>query len=194
MTQKIWYIYHNSKQQGPMSQKAICQLLQDEKIQENTLVFKTGWKEWKSYKDCSHEILPNKTPKTQDGYTALAFSSHDEESAILEPLQQERTARASVNGQVIVHNNDNMIFAQSANISADGLFVKTDKPIFNIGEILKLTCRIQAIGIPFNAEAQVVRRASGPEEDAGYGLFFTSIKPEISNRIRQVTQTFKAAN
>ena len=119
----------------------------------------------------------------------LAYSR--DEASKFESVHQARSPRYKLQGQVLVHNNDNLVFTQTANISSQGVFVKTDKPIFNIGEILKLTCRIKQLGKPFHAEAQVVRRNTSGSEPSGYGLFFTSIKPEISQRIERIADIKK---
>ncbi|MCY4444009.1 MAG: PilZ domain-containing protein [Proteobacteria bacterium] len=212
MTQSVWYVYSHATQQreGPLSLSTIHDKIKAGSIQDNTLIFQSGWTDWKPYSSCKNEFQqppppPNATPnpgtpidsdKTKvaaSPVTRLDFSAKNT-STRLEPERQKRSKRVSVYGQVIVHNNDDLVFAQSANISAEGIFVKTEKPIFHIGETLKLTCRVKAISTPFNAEAQVVRRASGPTEPSGYGLFFTSIKPEISQRIRELTNSYKAAN
>lgn len=131
---------------------------------------------------------------TSQQRTHLKFEKGSKEASALEPIKQERSPRSSVQGQIIVHNNDNLIFAQSVNISAQGLFIQTEKPIFNIGEILKITCRVKQLGSPFNAEAQVVRRAQSSAEPSGYGLFFTSLKPDISERIHSLIRSQQKAS
>lgn len=176
-------------------------------LKDSSLVFKTGWKEWKKLADVKDQIngtpahLAPPPPIPTKGKTAgapskdmhLTFSSAENEKSNLEMIKQARSPRKVVRGQVIVHNDDNLVFAQSANISVEGVFIKTDKPIFYIGEILKITCKIVEVGSPFNAKAQVVRRSSDVHEPSGYGLYFTMIQPEIVEKIRQITMTSKAS-
>ena len=173
-----------------------------------SLVFKNGWSEWQALDKCGQQLnllsnqAAHQVPPVQVGQAAqklnpqhqvrnnsqniqkLAYSK--DESKKIDSGHQARSARFEIAGQVLVHNSDNLVFAQAANISSHGVFIKTDKQIFNIGEILKLTCRIKELGKPFHAEAQVVRRNTTGRESSGYGLFFTSIKPEISKSIGSI--------
>ena len=204
MAEKCWYYFHNSEQVGPMVQDDLVSKLKSGTLSDESLVFKTGWKKWASVAETKKSLgladaksppPPPPVPKRKAGSAeqVLTFSSAETERSKVELVRQVRSPRRSVSGQVIVHNNDNLIFAQSANISAEGVFIKTEKPIFYIGEILKITCRILEVGIPFNAEAQVVRRSSSSNEPSGYGLYFTVIKPEIVEKIRKITLTQKAS-
>lgn len=169
-------------------------------LSSNCLVFKHGWSDWKKLAEVKSALTSVNVPpppipsieagklKEDTGQKAdITFSEANMENSQSKQVNQPRNPRSMVSGQVIVHNNDSLIFAQTANISVEGVFIKTEKPIFNIGEILKLTCRVNQIGVPFNADAQVVRRSSSFLEPSGYGLYFTKIKPEIVEKIRQIT-------
>ena len=208
MSEREWYIHQNNEQLGPFDLEAFHYKMNQLGNAPSTLIFRTGWTQWRPYSECRQEIQPTppppaapsplKQPKKGDAHqsedTALRFKHLTQETSKLEPIRQQRSTRSSVQGQVIVHNNDNLIFAQSVNISAEGLFIKTDKPIFNIGEILKITCRVKELGAPFNAEAQVVRRSNQKTEPSGYGLFFTSLTSDISKRIHALIETQKQAS
>ena len=206
VSNKCWYYFHNGEQVGPMEQTVLVSKVSAGELKSESLVFKTGWKAWQKLADVKAQLMPSTavTPPPppvpassdnthSDTQQVLTFSSAENEKSNIELMRQARLPRMAVRGQVIVHNNDNLIFAQSANISAEGLFIKTEKPIFYIGEILKITCRIIDLGSPFNAEAQVVRRSSGVHEPSGYGLYFTMIKPEVVEKIRQITMTSQAS-
>ncbi|MCY4380302.1 MAG: GYF domain-containing protein [Proteobacteria bacterium] len=212
MSDKIWYIYHKSKQSGPFSRDELKKVIASKSLSDECLVFSQGWSDWKRLSEVREQIMishvqtpppppispVNKSKERQRGNQSneqiLTFSDWSAENSKIDSIRQARSPRRSVNGQVIVHNNDNLIFAQSANISAEGFFIKTDKQIFNIGEVIKITCRIIEIGVPFNAEAQVVRRSSGgKQEPSGYGLYFTAIKPMIVEKIRKIIIDSKAS-
>lgn len=201
LSEKCWYYFHNSKQVGPVLKSQLVKKIHAGGLKSSSLIFKTGWDEWKKLSNVQSEIIssdkpspPPPPPQSSSTEEVLTFSSSsDKEKSNVELVHQARSDRKGVQGQVIVHNNDNLIFAQSVNISAEGIFIKTEKPIFYIGEILKLTCRILEVGAPFNAQAQVVRRSSSVHEPSGYGLYFTLIKPEIVEKIRQITMSSKAS-
>lgn len=195
MSKREWYIHQNNQQAGPFDLAALKQWIQNHGTNPQTLIFRAGWTQWRPHSECLSELSqPTPLAEEEAGLLSLQQDKSHSEISQLEPLKQKRAPRNSVQGQIIVHNNDNLIFAQSVNISVEGLFIKTDKPIFNIGEILKVTCRIKAIGTPFNAEAQVVRRANKLTEPSGYGLFFTSLAPHISQRIHALLEQAQPAS
>ena len=100
-----------------------------------------------------------------------------------------RPPRATINGQIIVHNNGELVIGGGVNISSTGIFVETDKALFKVGEILKLTCRVNGISRPFNVDAEVMRFSTGGSAPLGYGLAFVNIDENVAQEIDSLIKT-----
>ena len=107
--------------------------------------------------------------------------------AVAAPKASERrdaAPRATVVGRVIVHNNGQLVIGTGVNISSTGIFVETKDQLFTVGERLKLSVRIDGLGRPFNAVAQVVRYNSDPKYPVGYGLRFDELDEGVGKEIQ----------
>lgn len=179
MQQEMWYIYQNSQQAGPFPKEKVVEMLTSNMISQNAFLFKGGWKDWRPLNECVGE---------------LKEGASDETPPIPPQNEQEladRPPRATINGQIIVHNNGELVIGGGVNISSSGVFVETDQKIFNVGETLKLTCRVDGLSKPFNAEADVMRLNEDPSKPLGYGLSFTNIDETIAQEIDQLIRTGK---
>ena len=125
MTLNTWYIYQNNQQLGPFDQSQIQQLLATKMIAHESHIFKAGWVEWRLVKDCIEEI---------HGTGQFEVEENSQTGA-----QVKQTARrVSFGGRVIAHNQKSCVQGNAVNISASGLFVQANEPIFNVGEQLKV--------------------------------------------------------
>ena len=176
MQQDLWYIYQNSQQAGPFPKEKVVEMLDSNMIAQNAFLFKGGWKDWRPLNDC--------VPELKEGGSA------DLPPVPAEP-DDERPPRATISGQIIVHNNGELAIGSGVNISASGIFVETSDSIFKVGEVLKLTCRVDGVSKPFNTEAEVVWSNSDPARAVGYGLCFTNIDEQVANEIDQLIRSGK---
>lgn len=176
MTDAIWYIYQNSTQSGPFSHAEIKSRLDAKEINSDAYLFKAGWKDWRLVDECRKEFLgPPATPPVPK-----APAPKKAQKKFI-----ERAPRATIEGQVIFHNNGQLSFGSGVNISTSGMFVQTDKNVFKIDEKLKVTCRLEARSIkPFNAQAKVVRFSNSKEGPVGYGLQFIDLDSRIKKEIQ----------
>lgn len=172
MQKELWYVYQKSEQSGPFSHNQIQKMLISNMISQNAFLFKSGWKDWRPLADCTSEFQDTFVPPPPPN--------------ISQPMN--RPPRATISGQIIVHNNGQLIIAAGVNISSNGIFVETDKEIFRLGEILKLTCRVSGLSRAFNVEAEVIRFNRDPANPVGYGLCFTSIADSVVSEIRSLIE------
>jgi hypothetical protein len=176
MQQELWYIYQNSQQTGPFPKEKIVDMLSSNMIAQNAFLFKGGWKDWRPLNECRAELDPSSPPPVP---------------AVPEDSAVERPPRATINGQIIVHNNGELVIGGGVNISASGIFVETDKALFKVGEVLKLTCRVEGIDKPFNVEAEVMRFNQKDSTSQGYGLSFTNIDEKTAHEIDDLIRSGK---
>lgn len=169
MSDLVWFIYQQEQQLGPYDQKQILHMLDNNMISHDAFIFKTGWKDW--------ETLEN-------GLAELGRSVKDLPRPLTAMMKKDRAPRATINGRIIIHNNDNLAIATGVNISASGIFLETTDLLFKIGEELKLTCRVEGINKPFNVTAKVIRFTENKGQSIGYGLQFLAIEQKISSEIQ----------
>ncbi len=169
MDDRIWYVYQNSQQMGPFEGSQIRQLYTNSMIAHDAYVFKVGWKDWRPLDDCLEEMgLQPRGP-------LRSMPSGD---------PQKIRPRATIQGRVDFHNNTKFNSGVGVNISSTGIFVETSERMFEVGEILKVTVRIDGIDTPFNAVARVIRYNMDPKHPIGYGLMFEHISSDIQKKIQ----------
>jgi Tfp pilus assembly protein PilZ len=171
MTEKVWFVYQNSKQLGPFDTAEITQMLSSNMILDIAFLFKAGWKDWRPLEECQSEfaLIPTLPPPP------VSASN-----------RRKDAPRASIEGRIIIHNNGDLIMAKGVNISVGGIFVETQEALFKLGEKLKLTCSIDQFSKPFNVICKVVRFNNDPAHAPGYGLVFVELDPKIPPQIQKL--------
>ncbi|MFK7825118.1 MAG: PilZ domain-containing protein [Oligoflexales bacterium] len=166
MSEQVWYIYQQSQQQGPFDHPKIMQMLGTNMISQDAYLFKVGWKDWLPLEDCHGQL--GTTP------------SGNADTIV----REARAPRATIKGRIIVHNNGQLVIGAGVNISSSGMFVETPDPIFEVGETLKVTCRIDGFLQAFNASAQVMRFNQDRKFPVGYGLKFVALDKKVESEIQ----------
>ncbi len=172
----VWFIYVNEEQQGPFTKAQLYQKFQDQQFESDVHLFQEGWKEWKPVKDCLSDI---DLPLQIDG---TSVSMQD---------RRLKGPRVGIDGQIIVHNQGDMLIGSGVNVSETGLFVETAQQLFKVGESLILTCKVKQLSAPFHATAKVVRFNAGNGSPAGFGLQWTEIPAGIQQDIQRLTEAKK---
>jgi hypothetical protein len=141
-------------------------------ISQGAYLFKVGWKDW----------IP-----LEDGLVELGLKPRPTLPPLPVADRRIHAPRASMMGKIIVHNHANLSIGHGVNISLTGVFVATEKEWFQVGETLKLTCKIKApqgASIAFHAEALVIHKGiAHANSPMGYGLKFTTLEPDLKNNI-----------
>ena len=174
--EQIWYIFQDAQQTGPYEEKHIRESLQKGDIAGDAYLFKVGWKDWRPVEDCTSELG-----------TSVATSSASTTD------RRTRAPRATIKGRVIVHNNGQLVIGGGVNISSSGIFVETPDLIFNVGETLKLTCRVDGFLKAFNVTAKVMRFNSDKRFPIGYGLKFSALDQVIALEIQRLVDQANSA-
>ena len=175
MSEQVWYVYQNQQQLGPFEKEQLLQLIDTGMVNKTeAYLFKVGWKDWQPIELCQEELGTNIPVPQSPSYS-------QEQRRINAP-------RASVTGEVVVHNNGQLIIGQGVNISATGIFVETTEKLFFVGERLKLSVRCMGLERPFNAIARVVRYNTNKAYPIGYGLCFENLDSNIVDRIRDLVK------
>ena len=172
MSEQIWYVYQDSNQSGPFETEKILQMLDKDMISQNAFLFKAGWKDWRPLADCLEKLGKTTPPPIPN--------------PVAEPVQQDRSPRATIKGRIIVHNNGQLVIGGGVNISSSGIFIETPDPLFKIGEKLKLTCRVDGFIKAFNVVATVMRYNKDQKYPVGYGMKFDALDKKIANEIQQL--------
>ena len=179
MTEQIWYVYQNGQQLGPFAGAQIKQMVDSKMIPQDAYLFKVGWKDWRPIEECFEEVGAETAPPP----AAAAKASERRDAA----------PRATVSGRVVVHNNGQLVIGSGVNISSTGIFVETKDQLFTVGERLKLSVRIDSLGRPFNAVAQVVRYNSDAKFPVGYGLRFEDLDESMAKEIQSAVDAHNRA-
>ena len=167
----VWFIYINEQQQGPFSKAQLYQQFKENQLPPNVHVFRTGWKEWMPLEACLAELG---LPLQIDG-SSLSIEE-----------RRRKGPRVGIAGQIIVHNQGDLAIGSGVNLSATGLFIETTQQLFQVGEILFLTCKVKQISTPFHAKAEVARFNVGNAAVTGFGLRWTEIPPTIQQDIQRL--------
>lgn len=168
MSDLVWFVYQGGLQTGPFSAQHVREKLDKKELALDSFLFKAGWKDWRQVSDCLEDL----------GSKVIVPPPP--------PVASQRPPRATISGQIIVHNNGQLVIGTGVNISSSGIFVETEDLIFKLGESLKLTCRVKGFAKSFNTEAEVIRFSNGPHEAKGYGLKFTKIDSSIKLQIEKL--------
>lgn len=182
MSEQVWYVYQESQQLGPFAHQQLVQLFSTNMVAQDAYIFKVGWKDWRPVEECQNDLGISLDQVVSES------DVHSQTSAPVELSSERRSRapRATIKGRVIVHNNGQLVIGAGVNISASGIFVETSDLIFNIGETLKLTCRIDGRINAFNVSAVVMRFNDDSRFPVGYGLRFSDLEPHIANEIQQM--------
>jgi type IV pilus assembly protein PilZ len=133
---------------------------------------------------------------TAPSKAAAATSSKDVANAARRERrsrQRREHLRVPVNIEVDYKSDENFLFAYITDLSAMGIFVKTNKPH---PPGTKLTLRFKPLGAPeFLVEGQVVWINSYRPEDPdsinpGMGIQFTETDQDIQKRLTKLVRTF----
>lgn len=179
MIEQTWYLYQQNQQAGPFSQEQIQMMARANMISHQAYVFKTGWKDWQPIEEL---------------YSELGIERSEEPTQMNAIVDRRGTApRATITGRVVIHNNVDMSIGQGVNISASGIFVETNGPIFQIGSVLKLSVRVDGLTQAFNAMAEVVRYNDDPQFSVGYGLAFRGLDQRIAGQIQNLVDELNVA-
>jgi len=129
-----------------------------------------------------------------------SVAPHSESEAAKDAARRERRSRqrrehlrVPVNIEVDYKSDENFLFAYITDLSAMGIFVKTNKP-HQPGT--KLQLRFKPLGAPeFMVEGQVVwinsYRPGDPDSiNPGMGIQFVDTDPEIQRRLTKLVRTF----
>lgn len=176
-TDTQWYVYQASQQSGPFATAQVTQMMSTKMIAQDAYLFKVGWKDWRPLEDCLEEL-----------------GMKDSEVPSAEATLNRRAAapRATVAGRVIVHNNGQLIIGSGVNISSSGIFVETQEQMFNVGEKLKLSVRLDGFVKAFNVIARVIRYNSDPRFPVGFGLSFENLDRYIKDEIDRMVLSQKS--
>lgn len=176
-TDTQWYVYQASQQLGPFATPQVTQMLSTKMIAQDAYLFKVGWKDWRPLEDCMEELGMKPTTPPPSA----------------EAMMNRRSAapRATIAGRVIVHNNGQLIIGSGVNISSSGIFVETQEQIFNVGEKLKLSVRLDGFVKAFNVIARVIRYNSDPRYPVGFGLSFENLDRYIKDEIDRMVASQK---
>jgi hypothetical protein len=169
MESPSWYVYQNSQQLGPFAKDVLMQMLETQMVREDAYLFCVGWRDWRPLEDCKAELYGLPHPPAM-------------------PERRASAPRATVAGRIIVHNNGHLVIGVGVNISASGIFIETRDQLFQLGEVIKLSCRCDEIEKPFNATAEVIRYSADIRMPIGYGLKFNKIPEAIVKRINELVQ------
>jgi hypothetical protein len=168
MSDLVWFVYHGGLQTGPFSAQLVREKLDKKEVALDSFLFKAGWKDWRQVSDCLEDLGSNVVVPPPP------------------PVASKAPPRATISGQIIVHNNGQLVIGTGVNISSSGIFIETEDLIFKVGETLKLTCRVKGFAKSFNTEAEVIRFSKVPKEPKGYGLKFTKIDSSIKTEIEKM--------
>lgn len=173
MSEQHWYIYQQNQQIGPFDDDQLKQMVESKLVATDAYLFRVGWKDWRPLEDCYDEVKIAKSSSALGGAT---------------PQRRAGAPRASIQGRVIVHNNNQLVIGLGVNISTTGIFVETRDEIFTLGEKLKLSVRCDGIKNPFNVNVQVIRFNGDNRFPVGYGLKFENLEARIRDEIESLVK------
>lgn len=174
--QKIWFLYYNNQQYGPFSVLELKDTLKKRTDKDNIYIFKYGWADWKSYSDCHDRD----------------FASLNDDTIVEKEKNEHNCAeRVSLSAKIIIRDNAKLTIGSSVNVSQSGIFVKTKKQIFQIGETVYMTVKTNSKIKAFHAKAKVIRFNKDPRFPLGFGLEFIDLNPEIAEKITQIVSEEK---
>ncbi len=177
--ESIWFLYKDKEKYGPYRFLEIVQLLQERKCDPADFVWKPGFNDWERIRavpEFSTEILSRlSNVKTLSGIS-------------LETVFIKRQfPRVPYDGEVILHDDKQVVIGSATTISEGGAFVRVAKPVHARGDRLKLHFSAAGVPVPFNCIAEVTQVCK--TEPMGYCLKFIYLEEDDQNRIAQFAQS-----
>lgn len=98
----------------------------------------------------------------------------------IKPPRIQIFKRASLSGEVLVHDDEQLLTTELGNLSAGGLYVKSHESL-PVGEIVRVVIKAKGLEVPVQAIGKVVR----VEDKKGLAVEFTSISQRSRNIIQE---------
>lgn len=172
--QRVWYFFNGDAQVGPITEKEICEQIQEKTILPSHHVYRDGFEDWKLLSEVS-ELMK-------------CLSENPEESV------KRTSTRAPIYELVVAHNDHHIVSGTLRNISLTGVFFETPDQSFTLNEEIKLTLKEgRGLGKPMNLRGVIVRQAHDERFARGYGLELRDVDEITQQRIVDYIRRNQAA-
>lgn len=170
-----WFALRGENKYGPFAYLELVKMLQSKKLFEFDYVWNASFAGWKRIAECD-EFRPEKVK-------ALMQSGGPELSEV---FFRRRHARANYGSSIVVHNNKQVWYGESLEISSGGCGLLLGNQHLEPGQTLFLHFKVGDGVPPFNATCEVVSKQPAKTGNGycKYGVKFTHINRQVQLAIR----------
>lgn len=167
----IWFLYREQQKFGPYRYLEIISLLQLSTCGPDDFIWKPGFADWQRIRACPDFAEPvlKKLAGMKKHMTA--------EKVFIE----RRFPRVPYDTEVILHDDQRVMFGNAKSLSEGGAFVEVPKVSHQKGDRLKLHFTPGDISAPFNCIAEVTQVSK--QKPVGYNVKFIYLEEDDRKRI-----------
>jgi hypothetical protein len=174
----IWYLNIHKERSGPFTQTEVIDKIRKGVATHVTYVWKKKMKEWVK--------IPKMTEFKEYFKEEVAPAAASSGPVGSENRQHDRTPLLA---RIIAHDNQDVEYMPCGNISEGGIFLFSEKPLWNKGTSLKLNIRSDELPEAFNVEGEVVGYSDGAQK--GYRIKFVNIPEKFQTMINDFVNSKK---
>jgi hypothetical protein len=168
--ESIWFLYKDKSKFGPYRYLEIVSLLQKNACTAEDFVWKPGLDDWQRMR---------LTPEFAEDI--LEKLAHMKNFSMEKVFIQRRFPRVPYDSEVIIHDDQRVLFGAAKKISEGGAFLEVEKPTHQKGDRLKLHFTPGGVQVPFNCIAEVITVSK--TAPIGYSVKFIYLEEEDRKRI-----------
>lgn len=174
--ESIWFLYKDKSKFGPYRYLEIVSLIQKNAFTPDDFVWKPGMSDWERIRltsDFSDEILKK--------------LSHMKNYSAEKIFLKRRFPRVPYDTEVIIHDDQCVVFGSARKLSEGGAFLEVKKPSHTKGDRLKVHFTPGGVDVPFNCIAEVI--SVSKTKPVGYSVKFIYLEEADRKRIAQFAES-----
>jgi hypothetical protein len=175
----IWFLYRDNTKFGPYRYLELVRLLQTNACGPDDFIWKPGLEDWMRLRQCPEFEEP-----------VLRKMAHLRSFGAEKIFLQRRFPRVPYQSEVILHDEQRVIFGSALSLSEGGAFLEVSKLSHSKGDRIKVHFTPGAVSTPFNCIAEITQVAKGPP--SGYNVKFIYLEEDDRKRIAQYADSVVA--
>lgn len=172
----IWFLFKDNTKFGPYRYLELVRLLQTNACAPDDFLWKPGFSDWQRLRAC---------PEFSE--SVLKKMVHLKNISSEKVFVQRRFPRVPYDGEVILHDDNKVLFGEVRSLSEGGAFLEVPKPTHQQGDRLKIHFTPGAVKVPFNCIAEVTQVSKSAP--AGYNVKFIYLEEEDRKRISEYAKS-----
>ena len=171
----VWFVYREQTKFGPYRYLEVVRLLQKKDCSSDDFIWKPGFADWQKIAATS-----------EFAEKVLQKMLHVKHFGSEQIFVERRFPRIPYDGEVILHDDQRVLFGSAKQLSEGGAFVEVPRPTHQKGDRLKIHFTPGQMKAPFNCIAEITQVTK--TKPVGYCLKFIYLEEEDRKRIAKFAQ------